>query len=69
MRKKTMSSWRVWIGSPRVGLLEWRSHVVTAKDNKEAVREAYRKITGIRGLPSRSWIAWNVRNVEFIGRS
>ena len=61
-----MALWRVWIGSPRLGIWAWKSYLVKAKDRTEAMREAYAQISGIRKAPSASWVAWNVREVEFI---
>ena len=61
-----MALWRVWIGSPRISVWDWKTYLVKAKDRTGAMREAYRRVTGMRKAPSASWVAWNVREVEFI---
>jgi len=61
-----MALWRVWIGSPRWGMWAWKSYLVKAKDRTGAIREAYTLVTGTRKAPSPSWVAWKVREVEYI---
>ncbi len=59
-----MATWRVWIGEAGFSSATWKSYVVTASDQKKAVREVYKLITGVDRAPLPSWILWNVREVE-----